>query len=338
MAPKKKKGGADNAEKEDAINKQYSTFKLNYKQSCEQLKLEPVTPIERVPCIERIQNFNINGCNIGPKGCEAIVCAVKAMDEKGAEPHGPDKVTFPASQMLHIQQLTIYKCDIQDEGAYHISEILRNKFLIEECALAENDIGWPGANDIGLALKANFVLKKLNLNCNPLGDEGIAALADGLRWNGYLETLHVQYCGIGCYGAGALAQDVIGNDYCRLTDLSLKGNELEPEGVASIADSLKQNITITSLNLADCGMGNDPISRDAMREALVRHPTLVSLDLNLNAIGAEGGQMLLEVLSLNTNIINCGVFERLGLMYRDIQDKVAENGSKKKKGKKKKKK
>ena len=197
---------------------------------------------------------------------------------------------------------------------------------------------WQGANEIGLALKANFVLKSLCLNCNPLGDEGIAALADGLRWNGYLEKLHVQYCGIGCYGVGALAQDVIANDYCRLTDLSLKGNELEPEGVAAIADSLKENRTLTAINLADTGMGNDPISRDAMREALVRHPTLINLDLNLNAIGTEGGQMLLEVLSLNTNIVKCGVFERLGLLYRDIQDKVAENGSKKKKGKKKKKK
>ena len=131
---------------------------------------------------------------------------------------------------------------------------------------------------------------------------------------------------------------MIANDYCRLTDLSLKGNELGPEGVAAIADSLKLNRTLTSVNLADTGMGCDPISRDAMREALVRHPTLTALDLNLNAIGNEGGQMLLEVLSLNTFIVKCGVFERLGLLYRDIQDKVAENGSKKKKGKKKKKK
>lgn len=46
---------------------------------------------------------------------------------------------------------------------------------------------------------------------------------------------------------------------------------------------------------------------------------------------------VVQVLSLNTNIVRCDVFERL-VMFRDIQDKVAENGSKKKKGKKKKKK
>lgn len=45
--------------------------------------------------------------------------------------------------------------------------------------------------------------------------------------------------------------------------------------------------------------------------------------------------MLLEVLELNKNIKNVGVFERLGLLYREIKDKADENGSKKKKGKKK---
>ena len=302
------------------------------------MKITPVDKISRVPCLERVQNFSIHNQDVGPKGCQAIRSAIQEMDAKGATSTTAEGAPFAASTLLHVEKLTIHKCDILDEGAAQIAECLKNKFLIEECALVENDIGWEGANSIGLALKANFVLKILNLNCNPLGDEGVAALADGLRWNGFLEVLHLQYCGIGCYGAGALAQDVVANDYCRLTDLNLKGNELEPEGVAAIADSLKQNTTLTALSLADTGMGNDPISRDAMREALVRHPTLVSLDLNLNAIGVEGGQMLLEVLSLNTNIINCGVFERLGVMYKDIQDKVSENGSKKKKGKKKKKK
>lgn len=32
-APKKKKGGADSAEKEEAINKQYSAFKTAYNQT-----------------------------------------------------------------------------------------------------------------------------------------------------------------------------------------------------------------------------------------------------------------------------------------------------------------
>lgn len=78
----------------------------------------------------------------------------------------------------------------------------------------------------------------------------------------------------------------------------------------------------------------------AVREALQKHPTLTSLDLNLNAIGVEGGQMLLDVLPRNTNITKCGVFERLGELYVKIQEQVDENAKskkKKKKGKKKKK-
>jgi len=321
MAPKKKKGAVD-AETEEEIAKNFSRFKLEYKRNCEVLGCPPVEPIERVPFVERVKWLAVHGQNIGPVGAGAVAAAVQSMDPK----------------FLKVEHLTIYKCDVRDQGAQTLAQLLRNQYGIMHCDLPENDIGWEGANEIGLCLKANSCLKILCLDCNPLGDEGVAALADGLRWNCCLETLSLQYCGIGCYGAGALAQDVVANEYCQLKDLSLKGNELGPEGVAAIADSLKTNITLTALNLADTGMDTSAISRDAMREALVRHPTLISLDLNLNPIGTEGGQMLLEVLALNTNIVKCGVFERLGLMYRDIQDKVIENGSKKKKGKKKKKK
>jgi len=322
MPPKKKKGGGADAETEEEIARNFSRFKLEYKKQCELLGVPPVEAIERVPYVERVQWLAVHGQNIGPVGASAVACAVQSMDPK----------------FLKVNRLTIYKCDLQDRGAETLAGLLRNQYGIEQCDLPENDIGWEGINEIGLALKANNCLKTLTLDYNPLGDEGAAALADGLRWNGCLDVLSLTYCGIGCYGAGALAQDVVANEYCTLTELNLKGNELGPEGVAAIADSLKVNTSLQTLNLADCGMSNSAISRDAMREALWGHPTLTALDLNLNAIGVEGGQMLLEVLSVNTNIVKCGVFERLGVMYRDIQDKVAENGGKKKKGKKKKKK
>jgi len=322
MAPKKKKKGAVDPEREEAIAKTFSTFKLEYKRQCESLGVQPVEGIERIPFLERVQRLAVYAQPIGPVGATAVAAAASGMDPS----------------LLKVDSMTLMKCDLRDQGAATLAVLLRNKFGMVACELIENDIGWEGANSIGLALKANNCLQVLNLDCNPLGDEGIAALADGLRWNGFLSNLSVQYCGIGCYGAGALAQDVVANEYCRLTELSLKGNELGPEGVASIADSLKQNTTLVSINLADTGMGNSGISRDAMREALVRHPTLTALDLNLNAIGPEGGQMLLEVLSLNTNITKCGVFERLGKVYQEIQEKAAGNGGKKKKGKKKKKK
>jgi len=321
MAPKKKKKGGVDPETEEAIQANFVKFKSEYVKQCDELKVAPVETLSRVQFIERIKWLLVLGVDIGPAGAEALANAVKIMDPK----------------LLKVDHLAIMKANTLDAGAYHLAELLRNRYMIEKCELPENDIGWEGANSIGLALKANIHLTSLNMDKNPLGDEGAAALADGLRWNGKLEELSLEYCGIGCYGAGALAIDVVGNGYCKLTNLSLKGNEIEPEGVAAIADGLKLNHTLTSINLSDTGMGDSPISRDAMRHALIRHVTLTSLDLNLNAIGPEGGQMLLEVLTLNTNIVKCGVFERL-VMFKDIQELVATNGSKKKKGKKKKKK
>ena len=52
----------------------------------------------------------------------------------------------------------------------------------------------------------------------------------------------------------------------------------------------------------------------------------------------QGGGMLLEVLAINKNIKQVGVYEGLGILYKEIKEKAAENASKKKKGKKKKKK
>ena len=118
-APKKKKtGGAGDPEsesrlcspnpsntltvllifsEEEAINKTFSTFKLEYKRQCEALGVPPVEPIERVPFIERVKRVHdarpfgsfsqcfvlqlaIYGQPIGPVGSSALVAAVSGMD------------------------------------------------------------------------------------------------------------------------------------------------------------------------------------------------------------------------------------------------------------------
>jgi hypothetical protein len=68
------------------------------------------------------------GCTVsGPPSPQTL--GWQEMDKKGAEPHGAEKTIFPASQLLHIEQLTIYNCDIRDAGAADIAECLKNKSL-----------------------------------------------------------------------------------------------------------------------------------------------------------------------------------------------------------------
>eukprot|EP00658_Telonema_sp_P-2_P033966 TRINITY_DN24839_c0_g1_i2.p1 TRINITY_DN24839_c0_g1~~TRINITY_DN24839_c0_g1_i2.p1 ORF type:complete len:325 (+),score=81.48 TRINITY_DN24839_c0_g1_i2:63-1037(+) len=324
MAPKKKPAAADgDVDVEEEINKCMSRFKSEYKRQCELLNITPITKLERASEARVLSWLALRNENLGPAGMTAIVEAVQGVEPKFGK----------------IHELTIWKCDAGNAGAVALATLFRNRYCVNKVHFLENERGWEGCAALWVSCKANDHLKELVLNCNPLGDEGVAALTDGLRWNSCLEVLSLEYCGIGAYGASALAQDIIANDYCVLKDLDLKGNGLGPEGVAAIADGLKVNKTLITLSLADTQMGDNMVPREALREALLQHPVLEGIDLNLNNIGPEGGGMLLEVLSQNKNLKNVGVFERLGALYREIKDKADENGSKKKKkGKKKKKK
>jgi len=321
MAPKKKKAAAADGDidVEEEISKCLGRFRSTYKQQCELLNTPPITKLERATEANALTWLALRNERLGPNGITAIVEAVQAMDPK----------------YVKIKEFTLWKCDAGNAGVTTLANLFRNRYHVEKLHLLENELGWEGCASLGITLKANDFLKELVLDMNPLGDEGVAALTDGLRWNGCLEILSLQYCGIGAYGASALAQDVVANEYCIVKDLSLKGNALGPEGVAAIADGLKVNRCLLKLSLADTQMGNSIVPRDALRDALIQHPVIEEIDLNLNTIGNEGGAMLLEVLELNKNIKNVGVFERLGLLYREIKDKADENGSKKKKGKKK---
>jgi len=325
MAPKKKKkaaAGDGDIDVEEEIEKCLSRFRNEYRNQCSGMKIDPIPKLEKVAEAKDLGWLALRNEPLGPQGIAALVEAVQVMDPK----------------YVKIQELTIWKCDAGNEGTVALANLFRNRFCVSKFHLLENEVGWEGCAALGITLKANDCLKALVLDCNPLGDEGVAALTDGLRWNCCLEVLSLEYCGIGAYGASALAQDVIANEYCALKEVNLKGNSLGPEGVAAIADGLKVNKSVIKLCLTDTQMGNSIVPRDALRDALLQHTVIEEIDLGLNTIGPEGGGMLLEVLAINKNIKQVGVYEGLGILYKEIKEKAAENASKKKKGKKKKKK
>ena len=84
------------------------------------------------------------------------------------------------------------------------------------------------------------------------------------------------------------------------TSLCLIENEIEGKDFKIIAEALKHNSTITSLDLACSNIGVE--ESKYLAEALKHNSTLTSLDLESNNIGDEGVKFLAEALKCNSTL------------------------------------
>lgn len=75
---------------------------------------------------------------------------------------------------------------------------------------------------------------------------------------------------LGFDGAESLAEALKVNS--RLTTLQLEGNGIDSDGAIAIADALKVNTSLTDVNLKENGLGNSGV--DAISEALLVNSTL----------------------------------------------------------------
>jgi Ran GTPase-activating protein (RanGAP) involved in mRNA processing and transport len=82
-----------------------------------------------------------------------------------------------------------------------------------------------------------------------------------------------------------------------LTYLNLCSNDIGPKGAKVIADSLKENKTLNSLCLEFNKIGSN--GAKAISDSLKENTTLTSLDLGCNDIGPEGAKAITESLREN---------------------------------------
>ncbi|KAL9965588.1 hypothetical protein ACROYT_G029409 [Oculina patagonica] len=83
-----------------------------------------------------------------------------------------------------------------------------------------------------------------------------------------------------------------------VTSLDLSFNNVSDQGAASLAEALKGNITLTRLDLSDNNIYDDGAAD--LAEALKANTNLTRLDLTDNRIGDHGATCLAEALKLNT--------------------------------------
>lgn len=109
----------------------------------------------------------------------------------------------------------------------------------------------------------------------------------------------------------ALHRRLIVNDET-LSVIYLGSNSVTAEDVVILADGLRQNVTVTKLNLMDNNIGDEGTS--ALADCLHENVTLTDISLRLNNISDAGAMTLADAIRGNASLT------RLNLMYNNISD------------------
>jgi Ran GTPase-activating protein (RanGAP) involved in mRNA processing and transport len=192
-----------------------------------------------------------------------------------------------------LTTVRLRRCGVGDVGAEALAEVLYrgNKTLLR-LDLGENAIGLAGAGKLARTVANNRTLQSLriggnehgNQNFNTFGTEGSGRLLKSLRTNGSLVHLD-------------LGGNAVGDD---------------PAVVSAFAH-LEENPVITTLELMNCGMGNNAAA--ALATALAAPLcNLTELRLAKNRIGPDGSRALGGALRRNRTLTNLDLrFNRIGV-------------------------
>ena len=245
-----------------------------------------------------LEHVDLSDCSIGPVGAQHL-----------------------AQALCVITSVKLSYNPLGDEGAKALAEMLGGNgaessgtvnTTLEHVNLRSCSMGPVGVQHLAQALCVNTSVKTLNLSYNPLDDEGAKALAEMLGGNGAessgtvntMEHVELKGCTIGPVGAQHLAQALRVNTSVKTLDLS--DNPLDDEGAKSLAEMLG---------------GNGAESSGTV------NTTLEHVGLSNCSIGRVGAQHLAQALCVNTSVktltfLEQGYFNPLN--WRDIEEELTE--------------
>ncbi len=215
-------------------------------------------------------------------------------------------------QLAHVRQsdgsFRLGFCDelslsgehVGDDGAVALALALADDQRLRMLDLWSNGIGPSGATALAAAIAANSKLDKLYLNENKIGVEGATALAEGIGSpKSALTTLWLSRNGLGDAGAVALANGLSKYKARRLQVLDLWENGITAKGGKSLAEALRTNGALVTLELRGNSLGDD--GAWAFASLMPNSRALSTLDLSSNGITPAGAQVLLEGLKRSSS-------------------------------------
>ena len=214
---------------------------------------------------------------------------------------------------------------IGDEGAAHISGLLKINSSISALDLSVAGLTEAGAGYLNSALARNTTLASLFLSRNALGDAGVCRLVaekDGTFIS--LKTLGLSAVLMGDEGATAVGRYIHGS-FC-ITALDLSHNPIRYTGIDALAEALSLNKSLAVFDISNCGFG--PAGAITFATHIQNFRFLRELNLYGNAIGDEGVRALarplascrqLFTLDLSHNGLTCEAGRELGYLLHETK-------------------
>mmetsp|Transcript_31744 Transcript_31744/g.95929 ORF Transcript_31744/g.95929 Transcript_31744/m.95929 type:complete len:440 (-) Transcript_31744:136-1455(-) len=143
----------------------------------------------------------------------------------------------------------------------------------------------------------------LSLAYASVGDEGTTEVAKFVRDNPFVKYLDMRGNNIQSKGIQALANGIKVNRSLR--SLNLKWNSIgrDPSGIAALCGVLKSNLTIGHVDLRNNRINS--AGAKSIGDMLTANTAITHLDLSWNDFGVDGGMALLDGLKHNSTVIDC---------------------------------
>jgi hypothetical protein len=166
-----------------------------------------------------------------------------------------------------VHTLSLQSNRLGPDGGAALAEGLKGNSMLHSLNLRDNRLGPQGGAALAESIKGNTTLQSLDLGDNQLcgvnysgvgtyTTEGITKLCEALKGSAVtkLDLAFNQLCGLDGRGCGTYTAEGItklceGLKESAVTSLNLNRNHLGPEGGAALAEGLKGNSTLRSLDL-----------------------------------------------------------------------------------------
>ena len=288
--------------------------------------LHVLSPLARV-CGSKNLAISLHAAGLNDENvdsiCALIDLGVLSCLDLSANSLSPEAINgiLVTSGIHHIRKLDLSRIFVASHDSFHrfakvVSKALQASTSLQYLSIAGNDVGSSGAAEIAqaLAFSAQCPLQHLNMSDTATGDLGMACLSVSLRMNQSLLHLSLHNNGITCVGIKHLSRTLATLNNT-LQGIDLSDNRIAASGAAAILGAVSINTAMTTLN-----MNNNPLIGceigSFLRRINLRHLSLsschmmpefaygsyaqpcslVSLVLDKNIVGDEGGELLAQFL------------------------------------------
>ena len=197
-----------------------------------------------------------------------------------------------------ITHLYVPQCYIGDQGAEMLARYTKTSIpLLKVIELTENNLTTVGIQHIANIVECSSNLNHLSVADNHICNEGIALLTSTEL--PFLKRLEIYDVEMSSTGAFTLANYLKNN--ISLQSLEISRNDINNDGLQAILNSLQFNCTLIQLIAINCMFSFDgAVSLGCM---LRKNKTLKYLAISVNSIGDDGITAISEGIQENTTLI-----------------------------------